>query len=274
MPGQFVTETMLPEVADALYEVCQEFGCDLRWMRDSKDQSGTREEFRAEPLSPDRPVSYGISTNVSTKVWYGEYQWQRLMRGANLDRGKPDGYVKFEASMNAGMSMPKGLDLFDTTSDGRKRFLCWADQHELGDGSICFRLNTNAGSLWIRGADQSRIGTRMLHSGLSGEGGTPKFKGHTVVQLEEYDFCLNVGEKPFYEQTPWDRMMSTDRTKRQWHIIKGSLSLYCALRLNVVGRYNDRLKDRPRHVVEWPYQTVWEQWAGDDEKLLVPLDYF
>lgn len=272
-PEQYVTEALLPEVADALYAVCQEFGCDLRWTRDSRERPGTPEEFHAEPITPNYPTPYGTKSNVRTTIRYGEYYWHRSMRGASLIRGLPEGYVEFKANLDAFMSIPRGLDLFDKTDDGRQRFLCWADKYELTDGSTCFRLNTNAGFLWVRGADQNGIGTHMLHSGVADEDTPPKPMGPAVVELVEYNFCRNIGGKPFYEQVPWDEMMSKDFTGRQWRIENGGLSLYCTLRLNVVGRYNDRLKDRPRQAVEWPYQTAWEQLAGDDEKLLVPLDY-
>jgi hypothetical protein len=194
------------------------------------------------------------------------------MRGANLERGRPDGNVKFEARLDAFMSISKGLDLFDRTEDGRQRFLCWADEYELAGGSTCFRLNTSAGLLWVRGADQNEIGTRMLHRGIINEDTPPKCKGPAVVELTEYDFSRSIGGKPFNEQAPWDGMRSKDSTGRQWYIEKGGLSLYCTLRLNVVGRYNDRLKGRPRHVVKQPYQTALEWWTEDDQKLLIPLD--
>jgi hypothetical protein len=274
MPGQFLTESMLPVVADELYAICQEFGCDLRWVRDSRDKPGAIEEFHAVPIIPSHSSPYGTKMNVVSDIWYGEFQWKRLMRGASLDRGRPEGYVKLRASLDAFMSVSKGLDLFDKTDDGMQRFLCWADEYELADGSVCFRLNTNAGFLWVRGADHNGIGTCMLHMGIADEDSPPRPKGHSVVELVEYNFCRNIGGEPFYEQTPWEGMKSKDSTGRQWHIVKDSLSLYCALRLNVVGRYNDRLKDRPRHVVQRPYQTSWEQWVGDDKKLLIPLDYF
>ena len=272
LAARYVTEALLPEVADALYAVCLKFGCDLRWTRESNGKPGTLEEFYAEPIISGYSAPFGVRTDVSTTVRYAESRWERLKGETEFRRGKREGYVQFQASMNARMGIPKGLDLFDTT-DGRKRFLCWANQYVLGDGSVCFRLDTNAGFLWIRGADQNGMSTRMLHQGLSDDVDAPESRGPAVVELMEYDFYRNVGEKPFYEQIPWEGMTSTGRGKRPWRIAKSSLSLHCALRLDVVGRFNDRLKGRPRQVVQWPYQTAWEHRTAGDKNLLIPLDY-
>lgn len=272
MPDRFLVESVSSVVADELYAVCQEFNCDLHWTRDSRNEPGSVEGFYAAPIIPSYSEPYGTKVNVSTGIWYGEYQWERSMRGASLNRGRREGYVKFNVNFDVFMNIPKGLDLFDKTDDGKQRFLCWADEYELADGSTCFRLNTNAGFLWMRGADHNGIGTHMLHTGIANRDAPPKPKGHSVVELVEYNFHRPIGGEPFYEQAPWDGMKSKDPTGRSWHIVRGSLSLYCALRLNVAGRYNDRLKSRPRHAIQRPYQTVWEPLVEGDNKLIVPLD--
>ena len=272
MPGRLVIEMMLPEVADALYEVCQEFDCDLRWSRDSRSQPGTYEEFCAEPLFPDRVIPYGLRAHVSTNAWYGEYQWQRVMRGARFERGKPEGYVKFNANLHARMGIPKGCPV-EPAGGAAKGFLCWASEYQLADGTTCFRLNTNAGILWVRGAEQNAPRKQMLQTGLTREDGELVPKGSTVVQLAEYSFCYTIGEQFSRECTPLDWMTSVDSGGRQWHIVKDRLSLDCSLRLDVVGRYNDRLRDRTRRKLHLPYETVWELSTGDDQKIFVPLDY-
>ncbi|HEX6258926.1 MAG TPA: hypothetical protein VFZ48_05600, partial [Candidatus Saccharimonadales bacterium] len=191
-PGKVAADTLLPLVRDELYNLVEDFDCDQRWTRDSPETPGTLEELRAEPLIPDYADPYGIRTSLATDVDYGESKWRKFMRGASRERGRQEAYVKFRAGMDVRFSLVKGLDLFDNSQDGRKRFLCWADEFELSDGTTCFRLNHGPGFLWIRGADQSGIGTRMLHQGINGEYGEPTPKGHAVVELQEYDFGYEV----------------------------------------------------------------------------------
>ncbi|HET9411648.1 MAG TPA: hypothetical protein VFO38_02270 [Candidatus Saccharimonadales bacterium] len=280
MPGQFVTCAMWLEVADVLYRAGEKFGCKGPWTRDSRKTPGALEAFDAQPLFSGYSVPFGLSSHVSTNIWFGESRWLECMRGADFQQGKPEGYIEFTASLQARMSVSKGY-LLDTV-DGVRQFLCWASEYQLPDGTTCFRLNTPVGLLWVRGAEQQAPRKRSLQYALMAEAAQIVSKGSKVVRLEEYNFGYKVGALFPNEHTPWDGMSCVDGEERVWHILPGSLSLDCLLRLDTVGRENIRLRDRQQHVLELPYQTVWERSTGSsawgldtepDQRHFIPLDF-
>lgn len=280
MPGQFVTEAMRLEVADVLYRAGETFGCKGPWMRDSRKTPGTLEAFDAQPLFPGYSVPFGLSPHVTTDIWSGESRWRECMRGADFKQGRQESYIEFTANLQARMSVSKGFIL--GTVDGMRQFLCWAGEYQLPDGTTCFRLSTPVGLLWVRGAEQQAPRKRSLQYALTDEAAQIVPKGSAVVQLAEYNFGYKVGALFPNEHAPWDGMSCVDDNERVWHILPGSLSLDCLLRLDTVGRENIRLRDRKWHALELPYQMVWERSAGSagwgldtepDEQHLIPLDF-
>lgn len=260
LPGQIAIDALRPNVAGLLHAVSTQFDCPATWSRSSLHTPGADDVFVAAPRSrTDGTDEFREKTgnaaypDLTADVWLDEHRWTYTDL-SGLSQGNRQGNIAVRAGLNINFGVHKGVPLSDVDSDG-KSWLCWADEYQLHGGSICFRLSTLAGMVWLRGADQSGAG---FMRGIANEAVPPRHLGPKVIQLAEWNFSSTITGPPFYVKTPWAGLGATDASGRQWRVMSDELVVGASLRLQVVGHYNDRLLTRQRHVISTPYDIVWQ----------------
>lgn len=251
--GDYAKAMALPHVQAFLFQLHQQFTCELNWTKTSSHPYGSTQTIAAAPLDEGLWLRYLMPSAIG-EVSFGEYMWHVSSEIPGPRQfGEPSkvGRVRLETSVFAAIDIPKGTPEYLSDDGSIPGFLCWAERCELQDGNACYRLQTNAGLLWLRQPSAISLVTLFYDQ-------DPPVQGQpTVVHLAE-TFYHNPRLLHYVMSGPWTGFETRDESGRIWTIGPSELEFSASCRLRVVGRCNDRLKMRTITVVEPPYEAIWQ----------------
>jgi len=262
-----------PFVANRLHEIGEVYTCRSPWQKNTSRSSIVLQPAPL-PASATYDFGYGrrtgaaMTVDVRAEATLGEY-----IRVFNdyygVRQGEKTGVVSLESSMTVLFAVEKGTPKPFQLPNGDigKGTLCWAEHYQLPDGTSCICLKQFTGDLWLRSAELGQP-KRQLDIMLWKDYSSLRWRGYQVVHLADevsYDYSAN--------ETPWDYLATKDESGRTWGIMKSKLSFGGSLRLEVVGRYNDRLNQRSCLTLTPPYEAVWSPKVTDQlpERLYIPF---
>lgn len=262
-----------PYVASVLHQMATRFGCDRTWS-DNDPCGYTPKPIIAAPLPQNIGSTYGygkrtgasIMVSSGARVMADGHTWTLCGDNPRLSRRgvTGTGSVELDTTVRIRLGVPKGA-----SGDGNS-FLCWADEYSLPGGMTIVRLNTHIGSLWLQSSAGSRYDSpawRIATNDVS-------YVGSRVVQLQRAIMTHRVVNNALLKRGPHTGLSSRDRYGREWTVSREELVVAASLGLEVIGRYNDRLWERPnRLVLDPPYSVVWrfEDPSGPDGWLYLPF---
>lgn len=275
---RYAADRLGPHVADLLHSLSNEFTSGEVWSSDRSDEFPRGRKLQAQPLENhdtwrDARTGALISFNASADVRLGEYNW-RITPGLRTVKGAREGIVEMDSCMRVRLAIPSG-DL-KQLDNGKRGFLCWAEECELPNGDTCIKLKTKSGTLWLATAQPGR---HKLYNAFRSLDAEPSVIGRPiVVHLAEWHYSRWFDERPAcircMVDDPWQGLKTRDTSGRPWLIVKSQAQFSASLALDVVGRYNDRLNEREQRVIMPPYEAVWRPPADEDspESPLVMLE--
>ncbi|HEU5122294.1 MAG TPA: hypothetical protein VFT59_05625 [Candidatus Saccharimonadales bacterium] len=266
MIGDYARRMVLPHVQAFLYQLHQQFTCGLEWTKTSTHPFGSTETISAAPLDDKLWLPF-VMPSATGEVALSEYMWQLSSEIPPQQFGKPGkaGRIRLETGVSAAIDIFKGIPQYLSEDGSMPGFLCWAERCELQDGSVCYRLQTNAGLLWLRQPSESGLVALFYDQ-------DPPWRGQpTVIHLAE-TFCYYPRLLHHMMSGPWSGFEARDESGRVWRIDPSELAFSAHCRLRAVGRYNDRLKTRPITILKPPYEAIWQPNGYHEFGLPLQLD--
>lgn len=248
----YAKRMVLPHVQDFLHQLHRQFTCGLLWTRTTSEWFSSTQTITAAPLGEESWLHY-LTPSAGGEALLGEYAWHIASSTPGPRQfGKPGkiGSIRLETSVHATIDIPRGTPKYLSEDGSLPGFLCWAERFRLHDGSVCYRLETSAGLLWLRPFSETSLVTLFYEQDLPVQGKP------TVVHVAQTSCYMT--RLLQYAHGPWTGFESRDESGRVWKVGPSDLEFSAGCRLNVMGGYNDRLRTRPITVLQPPYDAIWQ----------------
>lgn len=251
----------LPHVRAFLYQLHEGLTCGVEWTKASSRRSPA-EVLTAAALNNSQLPFY-VQSSTDGEALLAEYAWRISSDYSKIEqKGQPGqiGYVRLEASVSVALDIFRGTPEYLSTDGSVPGFLCRAERLVLQDSSLCYRLVTSAGALWLRQRSKEGLAATFYrhdppHTGVP-----------TVVHLAEticYRQCFS-----YALSGPWTNFQTRDESGRVWRTSTTTLKFSATCGLGP-GRYAERIRKEPVTVLNPPYEAIWQP-NGHDAGL--PLD--
>lgn len=276
---EYAHDQVEPYVKDMMHKLRLQFTCGTSWTRQSQSPQIPDSVLSAAPLPADASKGHGygrrtgaaITVDVIAKAELSKYTWN-LMSNWPVRQGPDTGSVYLTSSMHVRFGIESGTQADQVSlPDGswRNSFLCWADTFVLPDGSTCIGVKSFPGDLWLR---PFKKGQKSLVRAFNYDFDKIVRTGHAVVQLVQTGYNEEYPNKGLLQTGYWSGFQTRDTSGRVWCIQNDTLNFGADMRLEVVGRYNNRLKGRTVTELMPPYEAIWSPHTDDEEtRLYIPF---
>lgn len=264
--GDYAMRIVLPHVQAFLYRLHEQFTCGLEWTKVTSRPYAPTQSITAAPLDVKRWSPY-VRPHALGEALLGEYAWQVASDSFGVRQlGEPGrtGHVRLNANVFADIDVLKGTPEYLSKDGSMPGFLCRAERCVLEDGSVCYRLNTSVGMLWLRQATDQGLGAPFCDQ-------DPPLRGEPIVVHLAETSCYRPRLLHYIFSGPWTNFRTRDESGRVWTIGESKLDFEAICRLRAVGCYDDRLRERPITVLHPPYDGLWQ--PDGYEGFGIPLDF-
>ena len=257
----YTMKVVEPFVADAFYLLTQRYTCQEVWNGPKFKEFGSR-KIVAQPILPSLTSRSVISPRAMLDVALAEYTC-KIEGGAThpyfaVQPGEKYGEVRLRAGVDVEFKVYEGRSHSIKLANGVvSGIVCPAQEYRLSDDTVCVKLDTRAGNVWLR-TKPKKWG--MFERRIFPDNQAPTGMGfETVVELAEWHYAQDAKEPWAMDSSPWMDLKTRDTSGRLWIVTKSRVAFSAGMRgLGLDDVEVQNFRGQPRLKLEPPYEVVWQ----------------